>query len=206
MNERDALKAIAALDYRNAAVNCAAYEAVKIASAALASAPAGVPDEWREVRDGKRVPIPKNADQAQLMVGVGIAWLEENAPARLRNAASPPPQATAPADQPQDQHSERTGTVFELWWADYMPEATRDHAWAAYSAALPPEGADEEDGAPAPAPAGAMEDAEHAVLRYQRSTPGHENDMPVVVSCNWLPDGDYPVYLDAARQAGKGGA
>lgn len=28
---------------------------------------------------------------------------------------------------------------FELWWAEYMPDATRDQAWAAYSAALAPE-------------------------------------------------------------------
>ena len=37
-----------------------------------------------------------------------------------------------------------------------------------------------------------------AVLRYQRGTPGRENEMPEVVSCaNWLPDGEYPVYLGA---------
>lgn len=34
-----------------------------------------------------------------------------------------------------------------------------------------------------------------ATLRFQRGTPGHENDMPEVVSCNWLPDGVYSVYL-----------
>jgi len=38
-----------------------------------------------------------------------------------------------------------------------------------------------------------------AVLRYERGTPGRENEMPRVVSCNRLPDGDYPVY--AAPQA-----
>lgn len=29
--------------------------------------------------------------------------------------------------------------LFELWWAEYMPEADRNRAWAAYSAALPPD-------------------------------------------------------------------
>lgn len=36
-----------------------------------------------------------------------------------------------------------------------------------------------------------------AVLRYQRGTLGRENEMPEVVSCNWLPDGEYPVYMGA---------
>ena len=34
-----------------------------------------------------------------------------------------------------------------------------------------------------------------AVLRYDRATPGNENEMPRVVSCNWLPNGEYPVFL-----------
>ena len=33
-----------------------------------------------------------------------------------------------------------------------------------------------------------------ATIRYERGTPGKENDMPKVVSCNWLPDGVYSVY------------
>jgi len=33
-----------------------------------------------------------------------------------------------------------------------------------------------------------------ATLRYERSKPGCENEMPRVISCNWLPDGDYIVY------------
>jgi len=33
-----------------------------------------------------------------------------------------------------------------------------------------------------------------AVLRFDRTTPGLENEMPTVVSCNSLPDGEYPVY------------
>ena len=36
-----------------------------------------------------------------------------------------------------------------------------------------------------------------ARLRFQRGTPGHENDMPEVVSCDWLPDGVYSAYLAA---------
>ena len=36
-----------------------------------------------------------------------------------------------------------------------------------------------------------------AVLRYQRGTNGRENEMPQVVSCNWLPDGDYQVFSAA---------
>jgi hypothetical protein len=45
-----------------------------------------------------------------------------------------------------------------------------------------------------------------AVLRYERGTPGRENEMPCVVSCDWLPDGDYPVYLAASPQPSAKGA
>ena len=34
-----------------------------------------------------------------------------------------------------------------------------------------------------------------ARIEFRRGTPGKENDMPTVVSCNWLPDGVYEVYL-----------
>lgn len=34
-----------------------------------------------------------------------------------------------------------------------------------------------------------------AVLRFDCKTPGRENGMPTVVSCNWMPDGEYQVYL-----------
>jgi len=34
-----------------------------------------------------------------------------------------------------------------------------------------------------------------AVLKFDNSAPGRENEMPSVLSCNWLPDGEYPVYL-----------
>lgn len=40
-----------------------------------------------------------------------------------------------------------------------------------------------------------------AVLRFERGMAGKENEMPRVVSCNWMPDGDYPVY--AAPQASE---
>ena len=43
-------------------------------------------------------------------------------------------------------------------------------------------------------------EAAFAVLRFDRS-PGHENDMPQVVSSNWLPDGEYPVYLSPPQSA-----
>lgn len=33
-----------------------------------------------------------------------------------------------------------------------------------------------------------------AVLRFQRNKTGCENEMPAVISCNDLPDGDYQVY------------
>ena len=33
-----------------------------------------------------------------------------------------------------------------------------------------------------------------AVIRYERSTQGRENEMPRVVSCNWMPDGVYEVF------------
>lgn len=39
-----------------------------------------------------------------------------------------------------------------------------------------------------------------AVVRYERGAPGRENDMPRVVSCNRLPDGEYPLYA-APQQA-----
>ena len=47
----------------------------------------------------------------------------------------------------------------------------------------------------AQSPAASQPSERHATLRYERGTPGNENDMPSVVSCNWLPDGDYAVYL-----------
>lgn len=34
-----------------------------------------------------------------------------------------------------------------------------------------------------------------AVLRFAKGVPGNENEMPTVLSCNWRPDGDYPVFL-----------
>ena len=37
-----------------------------------------------------------------------------------------------------------------------------------------------------------------AVLKFERGTPGRQNEMPRVVSCNWMPDGEYEVYLAAA--------
>ncbi|TRM53312.1 hypothetical protein YH64_009440 [Achromobacter sp. LC458] len=40
-----------------------------------------------------------------------------------------------------------------------------------------------------------------AILRFERGTPGRENDMPRVVACDWMPDGEYPVY--AAPQASE---
>ena len=40
-----------------------------------------------------------------------------------------------------------------------------------------------------------------ATIRYERGTPGKENDMPKVVSCNWLPDGVYSVYATPHTEA-----
>lgn len=40
-----------------------------------------------------------------------------------------------------------------------------------------------------------------ATIRYERGTPGKENDMPKVVSCNWLPDGVYSVYATQPTEA-----
>lgn len=34
-----------------------------------------------------------------------------------------------------------------------------------------------------------------AVIEFARGRPGNENEMPRVISCNWQPDGQYPVYL-----------
>ena len=40
-----------------------------------------------------------------------------------------------------------------------------------------------------------------AVLRFERSTAGKENEMPSVVSCNWLPDGEYKIYTEKQVRA-----
>ena len=40
-----------------------------------------------------------------------------------------------------------------------------------------------------------------AVLKFERGTPGRQNEMPRVVSCNRMPDGEYEVYLAAAHPA-----
>ncbi len=40
-----------------------------------------------------------------------------------------------------------------------------------------------------------------AVLRFERSTAGKENEMPIVVSCNWLPDGEYKLYTEQQVRA-----
>ena len=57
------------------------------------------------------------------------------------------------------------------------------------------------DAAPqAPAQADAQADCT-AVIRFDHSTKGNENEMPKVVSCNRLPDGDYRVYLRPADPA-----
>lgn len=37
-----------------------------------------------------------------------------------------------------------------------------------------------------------------AVIRFDKSTPGNENEMPKVISCNWQPDGECEVYLRPA--------
>ena len=39
-----------------------------------------------------------------------------------------------------------------------------------------------------------------AVLRFDRETPGRENEMPLVLSCQRLPDGEYPVYIGPPTQ------
>lgn len=50
--------------------------------------------------------------------------------------------------------------------------------------------------AAAPAGAPVVLSAPDAVLRFERSTAGKENEMPSVVSCNWLPDGEYKLYTE----------
>ena len=40
-----------------------------------------------------------------------------------------------------------------------------------------------------------------AVLRFERSTAGKENEMPSVVSCNRLPDGEYKLYTEQQVRA-----
>lgn len=48
---------------------------------------------WNSELSGRSVAIPKNADQAELMAKVGIAWLETHAPERLKK-----PTQETPAD------------------------------------------------------------------------------------------------------------
>lgn len=40
-----------------------------------------------------------------------------------------------------------------------------------------------------------------ATLRFDKKAPGHENEMPHVISCNRLPDGDYEVYAALPAQS-----
>jgi len=43
-----------------------------------------------------------------------------------------------------------------------------------------------------------------AVIRFDRGTPGNENEMPKVISCVWMPDGEYTLYaLPPAPEAGQ---
>lgn len=42
---------------------------------------------------------------------------------------------------------------------------------------------------------GGERDGPVAVLRFAKGRPGNENEMPKVISCNWLPDGEYSVFL-----------
>ena len=80
----------------------------------------------------------------------------------------------------------------ELGGGDYRHPATQLswEVWqAAWSAAL------------ASAPSAAIQTVNLvAVIRFDRNTPGNENEMPRVVSCIRLPDGEYPVYAAPLAQ------
>lgn len=41
-----------------------------------------------------------------------------------------------------------------------------------------------------------------AIIRFDRETPGQENEMPKVISCNWMPDGEYPLYAGPTSPKG----
>ena len=56
-------------------------------------------------------------------------------------------------------------------------------------------------GRPEQADAPVVLPAPDAVLRFERSTAGKENEMPIVVSCNWLPDGEYKLYTEQQVRA-----
>ena len=56
-------------------------------------------------------------------------------------------------------------------------------------------------GRPVQADAPVVLPAPDAVLRFERSTAGKENEMPIVVSCNWLPDGEYKLYTEQQVRA-----
>lgn len=45
-----------------------------------------------------------------------------------------------------------------------------------------------------------------AVIRFDRGTTGQENEMPRVISCNWLPDGEYRAYTEQKVRALLAGA
>lgn len=81
-------------------------------------------------------------DEALCKRLAALGWQQVMCPACGGDYARGYPHPTAPPGEAED-----AANLFELWWADYMPEAMRDHAWKAYSAALPPPGADDE---PAP--------------------------------------------------------
>ena len=54
---------------------------------------------------------------------------------------------------------------------------------------------------PALSPAPEAQQEPVAVLEFARNQPGNENEMPRVISCNWLPDGQYKGYTRPAEQA-----
>jgi len=77
--------------------------------------------------------------------------------------------------------------AFEAWYNSlpyngYKASLTLLHAWQARAAL-----ATQQEAQPQAEP--------FARIEFRRGTPGKENDMPTVVSCNWLPDGIYEVYL-----------
>ena len=61
--------------------------------------------------------------------------------------------------------------------------------------------ADEMDAALASLPSAEAGAEPVAVIRFDRTTPGNENEMPKVLSCNWLPDGEYQVFLHPTEAA-----
>lgn len=62
--------------------------------------PSQASDEPMRAANGGRIPVPQNAQQAEGMMKLGLAWLQHHAPERLTEAGrAATPRATADVEQ-----------------------------------------------------------------------------------------------------------